>query len=93
MRGGTGGIGPSEGPGNRGGNGPIIREFILKSLPVSCCDVRGFGGVGGAVDLNPELGNPVRGGADATPEDRWMGMALSSGERRYPNLSISAGLE
>ena len=32
--------------------------------------IRGTGGVGGAVDLMPELGKPVRGATDATPCER-----------------------
>jgi hypothetical protein len=40
-------------------------------VPGSCDDVRRFGGVGGAVDLKPEFGNPVRGATDVTPCGRW----------------------
>jgi hypothetical protein len=39
----------------------------LNVVPESFCEERWFGGVGGAVDRNPELGNPVRGWTDATP--------------------------
>ena len=40
--------------------------MVLGDLPGSLVDVLGLGGVGGAVDLKPELGNPVRAGAVVT---------------------------
>jgi hypothetical protein len=65
------GKGPSDGPGKRGGKVTIVRNKE-KDLPASVEDVLGFGGVGGAVDLKPELGNPVLCWTDVAPWDRWV---------------------
>jgi hypothetical protein len=54
--------------------------------------IRGTGGVGGAVDLMPELGKPVRGATDATPCERIGGGVAGRGSlnRRVSNSSIAA---
>ena len=52
---------------------------------------RGFGGVIGAVDLNPELGNPIRGAAEVTPCDRFGGNdARPPGNDRRSKFSMAA---
>jgi hypothetical protein len=53
--------------------------------------IRGTGGVGGAVDLIPELGKPVRGATDAIPCERVGGGVAGrcSLNRRLSNSSIA----
>ena len=54
--------------------------------------IRGTGGVGGAVDLIPELGKPVRGATEGTAWERLGGGVTGrrSPNRRGSNCSIAA---
>lgn len=68
-----------------------MSDMLLQEVPGSWYEIRGLGGVGGAVDLSPELGNPVLGATDVTPCDRWLGVAVVGSIVRFASyLSIAA---
>lgn len=65
--------------------------MVFQGVPESWWEVRGLGGVGGAVDLSPELGNPVLGATEVTPCDLWLGVAVVVSIVRLASyLSIAA---
>jgi hypothetical protein len=56
----------------------LLSDVIFQEVPDSWRDVRGLGGVGGAVDLSPEFGNPILGATEVTPCDLWLGAVVAS---------------